>query len=116
MKISSGFPRPRTEIPKYVDGLFKVLSKKWEELDCNDDKWMKWLKKVGIDLYIMDANDGISMWWDFVQIINESEVPVVACKCPTGEWTNEDDPSMPLLVVPKELAEKMLIMGFAPDA
>lgn len=97
--------------------LFEILSAKWKEIE-DMTQWIGYLESLGIHRYEMSAgskNDAIMVWWDFVTIVNETPYPIYICRCPAGDWDDEDSPDMPVLVFPKELAEKIVTLGFVPS-
>ena len=97
--------------------LFEILSAKWAEIE-KIPEWTEYLENLGVHRYEMSAgskNDAIMVWWDFVTIVNETPYPIYICRCPAGDWDDDDSPDMPILVLSKELAEKIVTLGFVPS-
>lgn len=98
----------------FVKKLSDIFKEKWDHFE-DMTQWSDFLDNLGVRRYALDAEEGIGMWWDFVRIINEAEEPVVACKCPTADWDDEDDPAMPVLIMSRELANKIMVLGYLPE-
>lgn len=80
--------------------------------------WLAQLERWGVSRYVMECKDrwdGVMMWWDFHNIINETPHRIVVCPCPAGEWEDENSPDMSMLVMSRDIAERVVILGFLPD-
>lgn len=100
-----------------ADRLYDILEKRWErDFEEADDysSWMDFLSKHGIELKDYNVDQAYVMFDDMMELLNERK-DAIFLKDPQREGVHYDSADwLVMLVVPKKLAEQILVLGDLP--
>lgn len=100
-----------------ADRLYDILEKRWEKDFEKADKYSEWkdfLSKHGIELRDYNVDQAYVMFDDMMDLLNERK-DALFLKDPQREGVGHESADwLVMLVVPKKLAEQILVLGDLP--
>jgi hypothetical protein len=98
-----------------ADKIYDILEGRWEkEFEEDYSKWKDFLSKHGIEFRDYNVDQAYSMFDDMMYLLNERK-DAVFLKDPQREGVGHESADwLVMLVVPKKLAEQILVLGDLP--
>ena len=100
-----------------ADKLYDILEKRWErDFEEADDysEWKDFLSKHGIELRDYNVDQAYVMFDDMMELLNERRDAVFLNDPQRAGVGHEGADWLVMMVVPKKLAEQILVLGDLP--